>query len=99
MHLYPWPVGFRKPIDCSPRWSSWTSKCGGRPCFFVSLNKSRNRVNILCRSATASCLWLKRLESERLKNVPQFQAIMLTVQESTGYFTALDLGASALIMF
>ena len=37
---------------------------------FVFLDKSRTRIKILYWERNGFCLWLKRLESERLKHLP-----------------------------
>ncbi|MFI8557811.1 IS66 family insertion sequence element accessory protein TnpB [Pseudomonas putida] len=72
------------------------------PVLFVFLNKPRKRVKVLYWERNGFCLWLKRLESERLKTSPDVtdEAIVLTAQELNWLLDGLDLrryrGAAAL---
>ncbi|MGN2413187.1 IS66 family insertion sequence element accessory protein TnpB [Pseudomonas syringae] len=68
VYLYPKPVYFLKSIDGLAVLFELDNKVAlFDPVFFVCLNRSRSRVKILYWERNGSCLWLKRLESERFK--------------------------------
>ncbi len=101
VYLYPKPVDFRKSIDGLAVLVELDIKVAVfDPVLFVFLNKPRNRVKILYWERNGFCLWLKRLESERLKTSPNAtdEAIILTVHE-LNCSTALTSGAIVLIRF
>ncbi|QZP29690.1 IS66 family insertion sequence element accessory protein TnpB [Pseudomonas mosselii] len=84
VYLYPKPVDFRKSIDSLAALVELDIKVAVfDPVLFVFLNKPRNRVKILYWERNGFYLWLKRLDSERLKTSPDPTdvAIVLTVQE------------------
>ncbi|AHG39798.1 transposase IS66 [Pseudomonas syringae CC1557] len=67
VYLYPKPVDFRKSIDGLAALVELDIKVAVfDPVLFVFLNKPRNRVKILYWERNGFCLWLKRLESERM---------------------------------
>ncbi|MCQ9390929.1 IS66 family insertion sequence element accessory protein TnpB [Pseudomonas viridiflava] len=71
VYLYPKPVDFRKSIDGLAALVELDITVAVLdPVLFVFLNKPRNRVKILYGERNGFCLWLKRLESERFKTLP-----------------------------
>ena len=76
VYLYPKPVDFRKSINGLAALVELDIKVAVfDPVLFVFLNKPRNRVKILYWERNGFCLWLKRLESERLRlmaEMPEF---------------------------
>ncbi|MFH7395891.1 IS66 family insertion sequence element accessory protein TnpB [Pseudomonas syringae group genomosp. 7] len=71
------------------------------PVLFVFLNEPRNRVKILYWERNGFCLWLKRLESERFKTLPDVtdEAIVLTVQQLNWMLDGFDLWRNRPIRF
>ncbi|MFT2160717.1 IS66 family insertion sequence element accessory protein TnpB [Pseudomonas putida] len=71
VYLYPKLVDFRKSIDGLAALVELDIKVVEfDPVLFVFLNKPRNRVKIPYWERNGFCLWLKRLDSERLKTSP-----------------------------
>ncbi|MNE06172.1 IS66 Orf2 like protein [compost metagenome] len=71
VYLYPKPVDFRKSIDGLAALVELDIKVAVfDPVLFVFLNKTRNRVKILYWERNGFCLWLKCLESGRVKHHP-----------------------------
>ncbi|WP_439865556.1 IS66 family insertion sequence element accessory protein TnpB [Pseudomonas syringae] len=71
MYFYPKPVDFLKSIDGLAALFELDIKAAVfAPVLFVCLNRFRSRVMILYRERNGSCLWLRRLESERFKTSP-----------------------------
>ncbi|MCW8277192.1 IS66 family insertion sequence element accessory protein TnpB [Pseudomonas sp. PCH199] len=67
VYLYPRHADFRKSIDGLAALVELDIKVAVfDPVLFVFLNKPRNRVKILYWERNGFCLWLKRLESERI---------------------------------
>ncbi|WP_370295436.1 IS66 family transposase [Pseudomonas benzenivorans] len=67
VYLYPKPVDFRKSINGLAALVELDIKVEVfNPVLFVFLNRTRSQVKILYWERNGFCLWLKRLEAERL---------------------------------
>ncbi|WP_185753266.1 IS66 family insertion sequence element accessory protein TnpB [Pseudomonas fluorescens] len=94
VRLYPKPVDIQQSINGLAALVERDIKVAVfDPVVFVFLNKPRNRVKILYWERNGFCLWLKRLESERFKTLPDCsdEAIVLTVQELNWLLVGFDL--------
>ena len=92
IYLYPRPMDFREFIDGLPALVELDIKVSVLdPVLFVFLNKARNRVKILYWERNGFCLWIKRLQVERVKTKPNAdEPIVLTVRELNQFLAAFD---------
>src|SRR5690606_22443872 len=84
VYLYPKPVDFRKSINGLAALVELDIKVEVfNPVLFVFLNRTRSQVKILYWERNGFCMWLKRLEAERVTSVPDAsdEAIELAVDE------------------
>lgn len=94
VYLYPKPFDFRKSIDGLAAPVELDIRVAVfNPVLLVFLNKPHNRMKILYWERNGTCLWPKRLESERFKISPDVtdEAIVLTVQELNWMLDGSDL--------
>lgn len=99
VHLYPTPVDFQKSIDGLAALVELDIKIAVfDSVLFVFFNKPHNRVKILYWERNGFSLWLKRLESEHSKTLPNTtdEAIVLRPTAiAAGYCVSPQYSAAA----